>query len=283
MNTAIRSFGGDYVNGKCVAGVSSLSKLTTAKGFRIGRTAQVHQHPLSSVIHSGLVGGWSDSFDAISVQFDYLMSTYGVAMEAELASQEWPEIRKGVHNPSLKSIILCKNDQDIIDNYCEALFVNSGRQDLNLMRGTFHMDTRPLCYIMLASLLMYHDDFVRKYGPQHIVVRQMTTAGAPLSITLEHFSKWGAKIKEEFVLANSHMAAAEVANCNSELIAALVATNKDLKQENARIKQDLQEVKYMMQGMVQVMGPTKVRPTSKPKRAWPRTSQTSRTCCRSLP
>ena len=153
----------------------------------------------------------------------------------------WQDPQQMVAAPRLDPI-LAEATAGLIENYIKSLFGSVGIAALN-----GHL--KPFCSVMLASVLMHHQEICQEYGFQNQLVRRLIDSAQTLGISNEDLVKWGAKIKKDWELRNAGNFRRSSTSREEKLEIQVGA----LIQDNADLKLDLKDVKCQLDKVMSVM------------------------------
>lgn len=235
-------------SGNHVSGVASIDRSMSAKSLRTGKVCEILNEPRVSELHGKLWGGW----EADSSMSEYVKQTMHSGLIAAKAGFNYADPWQKCFMPDTSVFITLENKKDW-ETYMEGLFGRATH--VNLLRGPHHLNTRIFAHAMLASLLMWLDAFITKYGCNHLLVRAMCEAGLGRfvqgrPIDLAFLKECGAAIKSKFDSDNS------VAMCpisgGGDYAPAISAMSRELgnlRSNQAKIGADVAELKTLLQGL----------------------------------
>jgi hypothetical protein len=186
--------------------------------------------------------GWSSEMDCTI--FRYLFADPYVALAGKaLAGYDHPE--QDVATPS-------------IDCLPDGVRPRLNNLALNLFQDTFE-GLKELSDCVLASLLMYHDDVVSKFGNKHVIARTLTDNCQLVGIEKAEMKRIGALIKSDVASrneANLHRVLAKKSSVDREerlleanRLEALVKENAELKAKVNDVTTELTSVKTTLTGV----------------------------------
>jgi hypothetical protein len=173
-------------------GVEGVPKALRSHGLRVSSTDDMIFNITLSLFDAIARGGWDCKGD--STFFHYLTQKLHIA-RAGRALAGWRDARLHVCAPSLEAVITAEN-HGLVEEFCTELFAGVGVPQLQ-------EDLKQFRNVMVASLLMYHENVQEELGIDALVVRKVHAAAQRRGITASTIRAWGSMIKDQFVVQNA--------------------------------------------------------------------------------
>ena len=174
-------------------GVEGIPDDTTCHGIRVTGTDEMMFNPALSIWAAIARGGWHCEADTLAFHY-FTKKKHVVAAGLALAGYANPNIRPQA--PTLLAIGTDLVTVSQVNAFSGELFNNVGVPDL----ATRLRDYRD---VLVATLLMYHEQVVALLGNKHPLVNTMNLAAIHAGITIDIMAEWGKKVRERFIVQNA--------------------------------------------------------------------------------
>jgi hypothetical protein len=167
----------------------------TGTGLRIGAANAIVSHASCSIAHALMRGNWECT--DICVLFHYLLHLSVLIDVAGKALAGWTDARQKVFSPRLDVVRNDTNSKDVDAFMCDVLNLSSAGDKFG-PEGRL----RPFAKAMLASLIMYWNDFVADQKDSHFIISAMVENAMKNNISRTNLESWSREIKGDFDLRN---------------------------------------------------------------------------------
>jgi regulator of replication initiation timing len=202
-----------------------------ARSLRYGATTTLAVH--RDISHQELLGrgGWSAGNEEY-----YIQRVMALLLPGQRALAGWSDCHRTTYPPRLEC--LGSPVLPMLDSYMNELYVNS------LVYFKERGSLRPFMRACTASLIMYYNDMLSKYGGNNRLVYEMLKVAKKVNICdgdnadeRHVLQSWSTKIKDDFLLQNSL-----VSDCDGDAMAELksnVQQMLQIQQKTLRVINDL--------------------------------------------
>ena len=173
-------------------GVENIPDGMKSHGIRITAADEMVFNPTLHLVESIMRGGWD--FKGESQIFHYLTKKLHIAKAGKVLAG-WSDAQVRVSAPSLDSFLTSEN-KDRVEELCKELFMGVGIPEL---QGQL----KPFRNVMVASLLMYHEEVKEVLQDDALIVKTLNAAAIRCDIRLAELRDWGESVKTQFVLQNA--------------------------------------------------------------------------------
>jgi hypothetical protein len=172
----------------------------TATSLRIGATNTMANNPTCDLTHIILRGGWE--FSSIVKVFTYLLQIVANVIVGGRALSGWADARAPCFPPRLAPIVTPSNEIRL-RNFLAMLFHLTS--DDYAVKGRL----RPLVETCFASVLMYHDEFSKRYvsvagqSGTHKIVESINATAKVFGFTRDDLTAFGDAIRRDWKERNA--------------------------------------------------------------------------------
>jgi hypothetical protein len=219
--------------------VDGLTRDHTGHGIRIGSADDMVYHQAFNIVAAISRGNWD--FTGECMIFTYWTMKLFVSMAGKMLAG-WDDPKQEVYAPSLDQITT-QETAGPLKNYLKSLFLPAGISALQEAK------LKPFCGVMLATVLMYHEDLCTEFGFHNRLVRNVIDSARTLGIPHADLVKWGAVIKKDWELRNAVGFSESKTPRDDRMqiqLDAVVKENRELRSELKAVMDTQKEMKDMV-------------------------------------